>query len=162
MNKKFRWFLTLSSKNYAIWLIFECARAKMARIYYIGAAELPLRFPRCAPLLRWRYLYPWSCWKPWIVRCMDLVMIFLFENFGNQIRVTKVMEFQKNLQNNIRNECKTMNLCVSFFFIVSFIKYIIRWDYQLISDYLIFLIMLILGDTLERQAYDRPYKLLCQ
>ena len=26
----------------------------------------------------------------------------------------------------------------------------------------IFLIMLILGDTLERQAYDRPYKLLCQ
>ena len=56
MNKKFRWFLTLSSKNYAIWLIFERARAKMARIYYIGAAELPLRFPRCAPLLGWRYL----------------------------------------------------------------------------------------------------------
>ena len=25
------WFLTLSSKNYAIWLIFECARAKRAR-----------------------------------------------------------------------------------------------------------------------------------
>ena len=35
MNKKFRWFLTLSFKNYAIWLIFECARAKMARIYYL-------------------------------------------------------------------------------------------------------------------------------
>ena len=28
----------------------------MARIYYIGAAELPLRFPRCATLLGWRYL----------------------------------------------------------------------------------------------------------
>ena len=26
-------------------------------IYYIGAAELPFRFPRCAPLLGWRYLY---------------------------------------------------------------------------------------------------------
>ena len=32
----------------------------MARIYYIGAAELPLRFPRCAPLLGWRYLYSWT------------------------------------------------------------------------------------------------------
>ena len=31
LDKKFRWFLTLSSKNYAIWLIFECARAKPAR-----------------------------------------------------------------------------------------------------------------------------------
>ncbi len=31
LNKKFRSFLTLSSKNYAIWLIFECARAKTAR-----------------------------------------------------------------------------------------------------------------------------------
>ena len=29
--KKFRWFLTLSSQNSAIWLIFECARAKTAR-----------------------------------------------------------------------------------------------------------------------------------
>ena len=27
---KFRWFLTLSSKNYDIWLIFECAWAKTA------------------------------------------------------------------------------------------------------------------------------------
>ena len=26
-------------------------------IYYIGAAELPLRCPRCTPLLGWRYLY---------------------------------------------------------------------------------------------------------
>ena len=25
-------------------------------IDYIGAAELPLRFPRCAPLLGWRHL----------------------------------------------------------------------------------------------------------
>jgi hypothetical protein len=25
-------------------------------IYYIGAAELPLRFTYCAPLLGWRYL----------------------------------------------------------------------------------------------------------
>ena len=31
MNKNFREFLTLSSKNYAFWLIFECARAKTAR-----------------------------------------------------------------------------------------------------------------------------------
>ena len=27
-------------------------------IYYIGAAELPLKFPHCVPLLGWRYLYP--------------------------------------------------------------------------------------------------------
>ena len=31
LNKKFRWFLKLLSKNYAIWLILECARAKTAR-----------------------------------------------------------------------------------------------------------------------------------
>ena len=30
LDKKFRSFLTLSSKNYAIWLSFECARAKTA------------------------------------------------------------------------------------------------------------------------------------
>ena len=29
--KKAKWFLTLSSKYYAIWLIFECTTAKMAR-----------------------------------------------------------------------------------------------------------------------------------
>ena len=31
MNKNFRRFLTLSFKNYAIWLSFACARAKTAR-----------------------------------------------------------------------------------------------------------------------------------
>ena len=39
MNKKFRWFLTLSSKNDAIWLIFECARSKTARKSW----DLPFR-----------------------------------------------------------------------------------------------------------------------
>ena len=29
----------------------------MAKIYYLGAAELPFFSARCAPLLGWRYLY---------------------------------------------------------------------------------------------------------
>ena len=45
MNKNFRWFLTLSFKNYAIWLIFECARAKTAQKSW----DLPFRSCWVAP-----------------------------------------------------------------------------------------------------------------
>ena len=41
-NEKCKWFLTLSSKNYAIWFIFECARAKTTRnheFYFMGPTE---------------------------------------------------------------------------------------------------------------------------
>ena len=44
---QFDWFLSVLEQK---WL-------ENHEIYYIGAAELPLRFPRCAPLLGWRYLY---------------------------------------------------------------------------------------------------------
>ena len=44
---QFDWFLSVLEQK---WL-------ENHEIYYIGAAELPLRFTNCAPLLGWRYLY---------------------------------------------------------------------------------------------------------
>ena len=38
--------------------MLEQKRLENHEIYYIGAAELPLKFTHCAPLLGWRYLYP--------------------------------------------------------------------------------------------------------
>ena len=53
------WIISL--KNYAIWLIFECARAKMARKLWdlLHRSCWVLGFQYCAPLLGWRYLYSW-------------------------------------------------------------------------------------------------------
>ena len=44
---QFDWFLSVLEQK---WL-------RNHETYYIGAAELPFRFPRCTPLLGWRYLY---------------------------------------------------------------------------------------------------------
>ena len=44
---QFDWFLS----------VLEQKRLKNHEIYHLEAAEKPLRFPHCAPLLGWRYLY---------------------------------------------------------------------------------------------------------
>ena len=46
ITMQFDWFLS----------VLEQKRLENHDIYYIGATELPFRFPRCAPLLGWRYL----------------------------------------------------------------------------------------------------------
>ena len=58
------WFVTLSSKNYAIWLIFECARGKTARkswdLLHRSCCVAPgisilLKYPRMELPLPWIY-----------------------------------------------------------------------------------------------------------
>ena len=44
---QFDWFLS----------VLEQKRLENHEIYYIGPAELPLKFTHCSPLLGWRYLY---------------------------------------------------------------------------------------------------------